>query len=47
MLNYRIDMESRISVFAILTFDTDYLLVKTADPSRAIGALQQHGFPLR
>jgi hypothetical protein len=35
--------ESGISVFAISTFDTDYLLVKVADLQRAINALRQNG----
>jgi hypothetical protein len=30
-------------VFAISTFDTDYLLVKAADLQRAIEALRQKG----
>jgi hypothetical protein len=39
--------EARISVFAISTFDTDYLLVKAADLARAIDALREAGFSLR
>jgi uncharacterized protein len=35
--------EVRISVFAVSTFDTDYLLVKAADLPRAIDALHQRG----
>ena len=35
--------EAGISVFAISTFDTDYLLVKAADLQRAIDALRQNG----
>jgi hypothetical protein len=38
--------EAGISVFAISTFDTDYLLVKAADFKGAIDALRQHGFSL-
>jgi hypothetical protein len=32
-----------ISVFAISTFDTDYLLVKDADMEKAIDILRRHG----
>jgi hypothetical protein len=32
-----------ISLFALSTFDTDYLLVKAADLARTIDALRQHG----
>mgnify|MGYP002784959281 CR=1 FL=1 len=39
--------EARISVFAISTFDTDYLLVKAADLSGATDALRKAGFSLR
>ena len=35
--------EAGISVFAISTFDTDYLLVKSADMERTIEALGQKG----
>ena len=35
--------EAGISVFAISTFDTDYLLVKAADLQRAVDALGQKG----
>ena len=38
--------EAGISVFAISTFDTDYLLVKAAHFKGAIDALRQHGFSL-
>ncbi len=38
--------EAGISVFAISTFDTDYLLVKAANFKGAIDALRQHGFSL-
>ena len=38
--------EAGISVFALSTFDTDYLLVKTADLPRAIDALRQSGHPM-
>lgn len=35
--------EAGISVFAISTFDTDYLLVKEKDFEKALAALRQHG----
>lgn len=35
--------EARVSLFAISTFDTDYLLVKSAALERAIAALQRAG----
>ena len=35
--------EAGISVFAVSTFDTDYLLVKAADLQRAIDALRKKG----
>jgi hypothetical protein len=35
--------EAGISVFAVSTFDTDYLLVKSADLAPAIEALRQKG----
>jgi hypothetical protein len=34
-------------MFAISTFDTDYLLVKAADLARAIDALRQRGHSVR
>ena len=39
--------EREISVFAISTFDTDYLLVKEAQLARAIAALESAGHRLR
>lgn len=39
--------EAGISLFAVSTFDTDYLLVKAADLQRAVAAFRQHGFSLR
>jgi hypothetical protein len=39
--------EADISVFALSTFDTDYLLVKAADLARTIDALRQHGHMVR
>jgi hypothetical protein len=35
--------EAKISVFAIATFDTDYVLVRAADLDRAIEALERAG----
>lgn len=35
--------EARIAIFAISTYDTDYVLVKTADLDRAIAALERAG----
>jgi hypothetical protein len=34
---------ARVPLFALSTFDTDYLLVKAADLDRAIGALEAAG----
>jgi hypothetical protein len=34
---------ARISVFAIATFDTDYVLVRARDLSRAVGVLRDAG----
>ena len=39
--------ETGISVFAISTFDTDYLLAKAADLRRTIEALEQKGHSLK
>ena len=35
--------EAKISIFAISTFDTDYVLVKARDLEAAIGALERAG----
>jgi hypothetical protein len=35
--------EAGISIFAVSTFDTDYLLVRQPDLSRALEALRQNG----
>lgn len=35
--------DAGISVFAISTFDTDYLLIKAEDLARAVDILRQHG----
>jgi hypothetical protein len=39
--------EARISVFAVLTFDTDYLLVKEKDFEAAVEALHGQGHNVR
>lgn len=36
--------DNGISVFAVSTFDTDYVLVKATDLSRALDALSESGF---
>ena len=36
----------RISIFAISTFDTDYILVKNADLDRALKVLKAEGYEL-
>ncbi|ETA80811.1 ACT domain-containing protein [Youngiibacter fragilis] len=36
--------EKKISIFAISTFDTDYILVKDDKVSEAVGALADNGF---
>jgi hypothetical protein len=38
--------EAGISVFAVSTFDTDYLLVKERDFDRACASLRQYGHQL-
>ena len=35
--------DAGISVFAVSTFDTDYLLIKDEDLGRAVNRLRQHG----
>jgi hypothetical protein len=35
--------DAEISVFAVSTFDTDYLLIKAEDLGRAVDTLRQHG----
>jgi hypothetical protein len=39
--------DAGISVFAVSTFDTDYLLVKAVDLERTIKALEQKGHSLK
>lgn len=36
-----------ISVFAVSTFDTDYLLVRAAHAAKALALLQQNGFDIK
>ncbi|WP_428847046.1 ACT domain-containing protein [Rhizohabitans arisaemae] len=38
--------EAGVSVFALSTFDTDYLLVRTADLPRAVEALRARGYTI-
>jgi hypothetical protein len=35
--------EAGISIFALSTFDSDYVLVKEEDLERAVEAIRQHG----
>lgn len=37
--------EAQISIFAISTYDTDYILVKTVKTNKAISALKAAGYP--
>jgi uncharacterized protein len=39
--------EAGISIFNISTYDTDYILVKTADLARAVAALERAGHRVR
>lgn len=36
----------KIGIFAVSTYDTDYILVKEADWNRAIAALAAHGYEI-
>ncbi len=38
--------DEKISIFAISTFDTDYILVKQTQLSTAISALEQHNYQI-
>lgn len=38
--------DAGISIFALSTYDTDYILVKQADLDRALAALRQAGYPV-
>jgi uncharacterized protein len=38
--------EAGISVFSLFTYDTNYLLVKSADVDKACKALERAGFPI-
>ncbi len=39
--------EAGLSIFAVSTYDTDYLLVKVRDLEKAIAVLAQEGFEIR
>jgi hypothetical protein len=39
--------EARVSLFAVSTFDTDHVLIKDQDLSRAVEALTAHGHVVR
>jgi hypothetical protein len=38
--------EAGISIFALSTYDTDYIMVKQADLDRALSALREAGYPV-
>jgi hypothetical protein len=38
--------DAGVSIFALSTYDTDYLMVKEADFDRAVAALRQAGYPI-
>lgn len=38
--------DAGISIFALSTYDTDYIMVKQVDLDRATGALRRAGYPL-
>jgi hypothetical protein len=38
--------DAGVSIFALSTFDTDYIMVKQADLDRALAALRQAGYPI-
>jgi len=39
--------EAEISIFAISTFDTDYILIKSAKTEKAINTLQRAGYTIQ
>ena len=39
--------QARVSLFAVSTFDTDHVLIKDHDLSRAVEALTAHGHVVR
>ena len=39
--------DAQISIFAVSTYDTDYLLVREADLNRAVGALESAGHTVK
>jgi hypothetical protein len=38
--------EAGVSIFALSTYDTDYVMVKQTDLDRALAALRQAGYPI-
>ena len=38
--------DSGVSIFALSTYDTDYIMVKQTDLDRALAALRQAGYPI-
>jgi hypothetical protein len=38
--------DSGVSIFALSTYDTDYIMVKQTDLDRALAALRQAGYPV-
>jgi hypothetical protein len=38
--------QAGVSIFALSTYDTDYVLVKESEVARAVGALTAAGFPV-
>ncbi len=39
--------ENRIGIFAVSTFNTDYVFVKEENYERALGALEEHGYEIK
>jgi hypothetical protein len=40
------DRHREVSIFALSTYDTDYVMVKQSDLDRAVQALRQAGYPI-
>lgn len=38
--------DAGMSIFALSTYDTDYIMVKQTDLDRALGALREAGYPI-
>ena len=38
--------DAGVSIFALSTYDTDYIMVKQPDLDRALAALRQAGYPV-